>query len=102
MGKSYSVGLEHEIRRNPVAEFRTTAYVHDVAGDEPRLIRKQEGTRIGDRVRFGAVTERMNFIKIALNRSGVGLFSAPFAGHRRPDTGRTHGVHTNAVLRVVQ
>ena len=62
--------------------------MHDVAGDEARLIGKQENASVGNGIAFRAITERMNFIEVALDRIRIRLLVRPLAKHRRPYAGR--------------
>src|SRR5215831_11578070 len=86
-------------KRAPIAQFRAPADVHDMAGHKACLFREQIHAGIGNGIAFRAVTERMNFIEITLDRSRVGLLGAPFAEHWRPRAGRANGVYADAVLR---
>ena len=76
--------------------------MHDVAGNETRLLGQKKNAGISNYGAFRAVTEWMNLIQITFNRTGIRLFGAPFAEHGRPGGRGADGVYTNAVFRVIE
>src|ERR1700677_4625430 len=85
-----------------IAKLRSAADVHEVAGDESRLVRNQKSAGIGDGVTLGAIAQRMDFIEVTLGGIRVRLFGAPLAKHGRPGAGRTNRVDPDAIFRVIQ
>src|ERR1700722_15470107 len=105
MGKGASRGEKDWIiclRQPTIAQFRAPADVHDMAGDEARLVGKQKDTRIGNRIAVRAIPERMDFLQVPLGGTGIGLLGTPLPQHGRPSAGGADGIHPNAVFRIIE